>query len=97
MKVLTRGITPNGTPIQIEEWNENYGFIPYGSTVASYPKSKASHEGTFSPKGNEVYRLSFNFNSEIEAKSAFDGLKAGVKELADYKTNMDNPKYADCI
>lgn len=61
MKVLQKGIMPNGTVIQIEEWNENYSFMPYGGTIASYPKSKVSHEGSFAPKGNETYRFQFDF------------------------------------
>lgn len=97
MKVLLEGVMPNGTPIQIEEWNENYSFVPYGSTIASYPKSKMSHEGSFAPKGNQVYRFQFNFNSDDEAKTAFNDLLSGVKALSDFKDKMYNPKYADCI
>ena len=97
MKVLLKGVMPNGTPIQIEEWNENYSFVPYGSTIASYPKSKMSHEGSFAPKGNQVYRFQFNFYSDDEAKTAFNDLLSGVKALSDFKDKMYNPKYADCI
>jgi hypothetical protein len=97
MKVLKTGIMPNGTHIQIEEWNENYSFMPYGSTIASYPKSKMSHDGAFSPKGNQVYRFDFNFESEQETKCIFDSLLNGEKGLADIKTNLNRKEYADCI
>jgi len=97
MKVLEKGIMPDGTNIQIEEWHENYSFMPYGSTLASYPKSKVSHEGAFAPKGNEKYRFSFNFKSYDEAQQAFINLTNGIKTLSDFKSNIYNPKYADCI
>jgi hypothetical protein len=97
MKILQKGITPNRTHIQTEEWNENYSFMPYGSTMASYPKSKVSHEGTYAPKGNQVYRFDFNFNSETEAKDAFNSLINGEKTLADFKANLNKKEYADCI
>jgi hypothetical protein len=97
MKVLKKGITPNGIPIQIEEWQENYSFLPYGGTLVSYPKSKMSHEGAFSPKGNEVYRFQFDFKSEEETETAFNDLLTGNKILSDFRKNMYNPKYADCI
>jgi len=88
---------PNDTPIQIEEWNENYSFMPYGSTLASYPKSKVSHEGSFSPKGNVTCRFSFDFESEEKAKKAFNDLLLGTKELADFKENLSRKEYSDCI
>lgn len=97
MKVLEKGIMPNGTPIQIEEWNEDYSFAPYASTVASYPKSKVSHEGAFSPKGNQTWRFDFNFDSENEAKKAFTELLSGEKDLSDFKNKLSNKKYTDCI
>ena len=97
MKVLQTGIMPDGTAIQIEEWNESYSFMPYGSTITSYPKSKVSHEGNYAPKGNQVYRFQFNFKSDEETKNAFNELLAGTKQLADYKANLYYPQYADCI
>lgn len=97
MKVLEKGIMPNGTHIQIEEWNENYNFIPYGSILASYPKSKVSYDGSFAPKGNSEYRFSFNFESAEEAKKAFDELLSGNKNLSDFADKLYEKKYADCI
>lgn len=97
MKVLTTGLMPDGTKIQIEEWNENYKFMPYGSTLASYPKSKVSHNGAYSPKGNETYRFSFDFKSEEETIKAFNDLLSGAKKLIDFKENMTNKQYLDCI
>lgn len=97
MKVLEKGIMPNGTVIQIEEWSENYSFMPYGRTIASYPKSKASHDGTYSPKANERYRFEFDFKSHEEAKEVYNKLLNGIIQLSDIKSNLYYPKYADCI
>jgi hypothetical protein len=97
MKVLEKGIMPNGTSIQIEEWHEDYTFMPYGSTIASYPKSKTSHEGSFAPKGNEVYRFSLKIKSEVETKKAFNDLLSGNKVLSDFKENLSKKDYLDCI
>jgi len=98
MKVLQTGIMPNGTPIQIEEWNENYSFMPYGATIGSYPKSKASHEGSFAPKFGETHRFSFNLPTTQDAKQAFESLLKGESVLSDYVKYMhDGPKYADCV
>jgi hypothetical protein len=97
MKVLQTGIMPDGTKIQIEEWNENYSFMPYSSTIASYPKSKVSHEGTYAPKQNKIYRFQFDFKSEEETKNVFNELLAGTKQLIDYKANLYDLRYTDCI
>ncbi len=88
---------PNGTLIQIEDWHKSHSFIPCGGILAAYPKSKVSHKGAFSPKGNEIYRFSFSFSSKEEAKKAFDILLAGSKALSDFKANLIRPEYADCI
>jgi hypothetical protein len=95
MKVLEKGIMPNGTPIQIEEWNENYSFMPYGSMIASYPKSKVSHDGSYAPKGNQTYR--FSFDTAEETKKAYTELISGVKTLTDFKENLSRKEYEDCI
>jgi hypothetical protein len=39
MKILNKSTTPNGIPFQLEDWNESYSFLPYGSTIAAYPKN----------------------------------------------------------
>ena len=97
MKVIEKGIMPDGTEVQIEDWNENYSSIPYGSTIASYPISKMSHKGHFSPKGNEKYRFAFDFKSFEETREAFCNLVSGNKVLTEFKRNLTIKEYADCI
>lgn len=97
MKILTKGIMPNGIPIQIEDWSSDYSFAPYGDTLGSYPKSKVSHPGSFSPKGNETFRCSFKFASFDEVKEAFNALLNGEKSLSDFKEHLYQKEYADCV
>ena len=85
MKVLKKGKLQDGTDIQIEEWNESYNFMPYASTIASYPLSKISINGQFVPKVNEKYRFQFDFKSEKEADIVFNNLITGKNTLSDYK------------
>lgn len=97
MKVLEKGIMPDGTVIQIEEWNEDYKFLSYGSTLATYPKSKISLEGQFSPKANERYRFELKFDSYKETKEAFQNLIEGKIVLSDFKDKLYDRRYVDCI
>ena len=88
---------PDGTNIQIEDWHDDYDFMPKARTIASYPISKTTKEGGFAPKAGERYRFAFNFQDAEEASAAFDTLIAGSKQLADYKDKIENLKYADCV
>lgn len=98
MKVLERAIMPNGTSIQIEDWSNDYSVYPYASTLASYPKSKATHKGDFAPKENEKYRFHFQFKSYEETKKALEDLLSGEKSLIDFKDNFAGKKeYLNCI
>ena len=97
MKILKTGTMKDGTDIQIEEWNEDYSFMPYGNTLATYPKSKVSQEGPYAPKANERYRFDFEFNSHEEAETAYNELIEGTKTLSDFKNQLRNMKYQDCI
>lgn len=98
MKVLAKGTMPDGTDIQIEDWSENYSFHNYADTLATYPKSKMTHEGTYAPKSGETFRCSFRFGGDEEAKAAFKALTEGGKSLSDYREYMrDRLKYGDCI
>jgi hypothetical protein len=97
MKVIETVTMPNGTDIQIEEWNETYNFMPYASKLATYPISKMSRGLYFGPRGGEYYRFSFDFENAEECKKAFDLLKEGKAQLKDYVKYMDRKEYADCI
>lgn len=98
MKVLENSKLPNETEIQIEDWNEDYDFIPYASTIGCYAISKFTRGGVFGPREGKFSRFQFDFESQEEAKMAFDDLVSGKKTLSDFKENMDErSKYGDCI
>lgn len=81
MKVLKTGKSAGGVDIQIEEWSENYSFMPYGSTLAFYPKSKATHKGQFAPKAGESYRFSFSFPVMKRQRQHLQSWKAATVHL----------------
>ena len=87
---------PDGTEIQIEDWSVISCFSP-NSALAAYAISKISQPGPFAPKGNERYRFAFHFESEKEAKAAFDKLKSGKAELSEYVSYLWDRELADCI
>lgn len=96
MNVLTRGIMKNGTKIQIEDWSKDYPNRPF--TLATYPLSKKSFKGQFSPKEDETWRFQFSFKSLEEVKDAFNELLNGNKELLDYKDMFSSKKeFLSCI
>ena len=98
MKLLKTAKSAGGVDIQIEEWHENYSFMPYGSTLAFYTESRATHKGQFAPKAGESYRFSFEFPSNEEAEAAFTELERGSKEFSDYiEFWAGRPEYKDCI
>lgn len=90
MKVLKVGKSANGVDIQIEEWHENYSFMPYGSKLAFYPESKATHKGQFAPKAgeNEIEHNAI----EISRKNYPDIVRGGdvtKEEFTKYKGKVD--------
>lgn len=98
MKIIKKGITSNGTHIQIEDWEEDYNFYNYADTLASYPKSKETHRGKYAPKAGVRYRFSFQFKNSAEAEKAYNDLLEGKKELKDFKHLMSSKvEYRDCI
>lgn len=98
LKIIKKGIMPNGTHIQIEDWSEDYAFHNYADTLASYPISKETHRGTWAPKAGERYRFSFHFKNAEETEKAYNDLLEDKKELEDYKHIMSSKlEYKDCI
>lgn len=89
--ILEKGKTPKGTPIQLENWNNQYSFKPYGSIIGTYPIAQATGEGQFSPKKGKPFRLTIEFNSHEETQEAFKNLTEGNKTIVDYKNNFYDP------
>lgn len=98
MKILRTGKSADGVDIRIEEWHENYSFMPYGSKLAFYPESKATHKEPLAPKAGEGYRFSFGFPCYEDAEAAFTALENGSATFTDYLEYWDaKPKYKNCI
>ena len=98
MEVIKRGIMPNGTDIQIEDWHSNYPeTFAERSTLASYPIATWTLPGAFAPKAGMRYRIEFDFESAADADAAFAALSEGKAELKHYAKNISDPRYAPCI
>ena len=95
--IVEKDLLQDGTKVQIEDWSTEYSFMKYGTTLASYPKSKANHKGEFAPKLDKSFRCAFDFNSHEEAKNAYDELLSGNKTLSDYKKFLQSKEYQNCI
>ena len=89
MKILEKGLMPNEVSIQIEDWSKDYSFMSYGSTIAAYPKSKQTLEGSFSPNVNEKFRFQLEFNNYEEAQEAYYQLINGKSGLINYVKNFN--------
>lgn len=87
MEVIKKAKMPDGTPIQIEDWSMNYSFLTYGSTVAAYPKSKASLKHW--PRLGESFRLDINCKTHEQAETVMQSLVNGESKLIDYKNDFD--------
>ena len=95
MQIIRKETTPNGTDIQIEDWSEDYpGTFKKNATIGFYPMALNSiyHDEGFPeyPKRGETFRSEFDFNTEEEAKEAFDSLQSGEKSFMDFLDNYSN-------
>lgn len=97
MKILQVGSMPDGTEIQLEDWNEDYRFMPPGSTLAAYPISQINMDGQFAPKRNQSFRISFNFDNEQQARQAYEDLIVGTKQLIDFKEAVKDRELIECL
>ena len=90
MKIIKKGVMPNGTKIQIEDWHDDYPTIFLtNACVAAYPIAKESRlvPGCFSycyPHIGKPFRLDFHFDSAFAAEQAFQALESGEKSFKDF-------------
>lgn len=104
MKIVQKGVMPDGTDVRIEDWSEDYpGTYVRAETLAAYPVATKTHwrdTGSCSiayPRERERFRASFNFGSEDAATAAFVALLAGETKLKDFAGQMHDPQYAECL
>ena len=99
--VLRKGVTPNGTEIQLENWHDTYSFRPVNSTIGAYPIAKESCPSIWAgeyPRKGESFRCFFEFDNESDALEAYNNLICGYKQLTDYLDNYSgDAEYKKCI
>lgn len=68
MKVLIKGLMPDGTKIQIEDWSNDYPtFHKYGDLIAAYPKIRGQEE-----------RVQLDVHDFMTAMTTFKLLESGA-------------------
>ena len=105
MEVIKRSSTLKGVKIQIENWSKDYpNTYKENSTIALYPKSKVDVENNwcnYHPRVGESFRVSLNFNDEMECKNAFNLLVEGKRDIIDfiekYRGNLSKENLIRCI
>ena len=73
MKVLMKGVTPDGVHIQIEDWSESYNCHNYGDLIAAYPKIRGISA-----------RAEYQVESNGTAQRIFRRLEKGEAKLTDF-------------
>ena len=100
MKVIERGIMPDGTGIQIENWQDSYpNSHTLNDTLASYPTAQRTNKrnSPFGAVWGQSFRLAFRFKSEEQARKAFEQLANGEKTLKDFAKYAEPNSDIDCI
>lgn len=95
MKIVQKGIMPDGTKIRIEDWSEDCSSWLPCSHIGAYPIAKSyrqRHNGWIYPKLGQAFRLGFYFKNMLLTTEAFDALVSGKKQLCDYAQEADNPE-----
>jgi hypothetical protein len=109
MRITTKGIMPDKTKIQMEDWSQDIPSIhTINDVVAVYPIAKQpatvlEFEGVNGfrrfeyPQQYRRFRLALQFPCETDAKTAYDRLLNGNAELLDYVEYMQEKKLANCL
>lgn len=110
MKVLNKGVMPDGTKIQMEDWHEDFPTIHTPKdVVAAYPIAKhyatrSEYEGISYipcvheyPERYRTFRLALQFPCTDDAEAAYNNLLNGVARLLDYEKYFQEKKYANCL
>ena len=94
--ITTKGTTPDGIKIQIEDWREVYNFYKTLHLIA-YPVSQKTSEYGWIRGGEKMrYEMPYNWHSDEEVLQAFEDLQSGKIKVTDLRHHAD-PKYRDYI
>lgn len=90
MKIIERAVMPDGTPIQINDWSEDFSCYAPCDEIAAYPRNRYG----------EKVRVNRHFDSAEDAWTAFRQLMNGEKTLVDLsfvtkKSGADIPFHYD--
>lgn len=109
MRVTDKGVMPDKTKIQTEDWSQDLPSIhKKNDVVAAYPLAKqpaitSTFEGVNGfrsweyPARYNTFRLAFRFPCATDAESAYNKLLNGDACLLDYVEFMQEKKYAICL
>lgn len=101
MTVLKKGVTPDKTKIQIEDWSRDMPRLHAAAdVVAAYPVAMRSAiaKGSMEyPKMYNTFRLALKFKCANDAEKAFQKLSNGSASLLDYEEHMEEKKYASVL
>lgn len=80
MRIIDKGLMPDGTKIQLESWSTEFpNDEKMCWAVGAYPHR------ILNGKVGRPFRLTISFDSEIQAVRCMNGLRSGLKLLADYR------------
>ena len=109
MQILAKGIMPDKTKIQTEDWSQEFPSIhSKNDVVAAYPIAKRpattlAFEGVFGvrkyeyPQQYRTFRCALQFPCAADAETAYNKLLNGEANLLDYSDYMQEKKYAECL
>ena len=91
MKIVEKGVMPDGTEIQLEDWREsNTDEYPdlYGFEIGAYPMAQRTSKGGWI-QGGRRFRLGISYNayagySNKQVKADYKMLKSGEKNTPRY-------------
>ena len=93
MRIVKKGVMPNGIRMQLEDWSEDYPFFAPVAHIAAYLVARESRdrEGVWRyPERGKPFRLSFYFGMDKSAELAFLALQDGEKALTDFSEYVDD-------
>ncbi|MBK5077745.1 hypothetical protein IL308_13535 [Lactococcus lactis] len=91
MKIIKKAEMPDGTRIQIEDWNKDYPrFYPTSSIIGCYPIAKISDKKWI--KSGKTFRLALDFESPEETERAFNSLCSGTRNIIDFKNHFEDKR-----
>lgn len=90
-KIIEKGVMPDGTEIQLEDWSEVYPGTVYAWMIGAYPVAKRGSERYFGPRKGKPFRCGLIFPDEQKVRGAFHSLMHGCP-LTDFRDRFWNPE-----